>query len=107
MTAATVGDDDNMTVLDLQAAGWSLEDQEQMTTTHLKRLEHVRGLLQAKTEPGAESARMFLFSGTGFSAGLVEQAAKDPTIQLIGLDRLYYGSLQGLVNVEVCRFVVG
>src|ERR1700678_4014012 len=66
--------------------------QEQLTTTHLKRLEHVRGLLQAKAEPGAEGARLFLFSGTGFSAGLIERAAHDPSVQLIGLERLYYDS---------------
>jgi AAA+ ATPase superfamily predicted ATPase len=82
-------DDGRNTLLALGEAKW----QEQMTATHLKRLEHVRGLLRAKAEPGAESARMLLFSGAGFSAGLVEHAAKDPTIQLIGLDRLYYGSL--------------
>jgi hypothetical protein len=58
----------------------------------LKRLEHVRGLLQAKAEPGAEGARLFLFSGTGFSAGLIERAAHDPSVQLIGLERLYYDS---------------
>src|SRR6202522_1753180 len=66
--------------------------QEQLTTTHLKRLEHVRGLLQAKAEPGAEGARLFLCSATVFSAGLIERAAHDPSVQLIGLERLYYDS---------------
>jgi hypothetical protein len=35
---------------------------------------------------------MFLFSGTGFSDALLKRAAANPSIQLIGLNRLYYGS---------------
>ena len=66
--------------------------QERVTTSHLTRLEHIRDLLWAKGQPGSESARMFLFSGTGFSDALVKQAAANPSIQLIGLNRLYYGS---------------
>jgi uncharacterized protein len=94
------GDESRNTLLAIGEAKWH----EQMTTSHLKRLEHVRGLLQAKAQPGAESARLFLFSGTGFSAGLVEQAAKDPLIQLIGLDRLYYGSLPLGGTNRACGF---
>lgn len=82
-------DDDNRnTLLAIGEAKW----QEQLTTGHLNRLEHVRGLLEAKAEPGASTARLFLFSGAGFSDTLTARAAKDPAIQLIGLDRLYYGS---------------
>lgn len=66
--------------------------QESMTTDHLRRLEHIRDLLRAKGEPGAEDARLFLFGGAGFNDALVKQAAQDPSIQLVGLDRLYYGS---------------
>jgi hypothetical protein len=60
--------------------------------SHLKRLEHIRELLVAKGEPGAQDARLFLFGGAGFSAALIQQAAADRSIQLIGLDRLYCGS---------------
>jgi uncharacterized protein len=92
-------DDGKNTLLAIGEVKW----QEQMTTSHLKRLEHVRDLLQAKAEPGAESARLFLFSGTGFSAGLTERAAQDPAVQLIGLDRLYYGPLSDSSNVDPVR----
>jgi hypothetical protein len=66
--------------------------QESMTTGHLHRLEHLRGLLQAKGEHGADDARLLLFSGAGFSDALVARAERDPSVQLIGLDRLYYES---------------
>jgi AAA+ ATPase superfamily predicted ATPase len=76
------------TLLAIGEAKW----QERVTTSHLARLEHIRDLLRAKGQLGSESARMFLFSGTGFSDALVKQAAANPSIQLIGLSRLYYGS---------------
>ena len=63
-----------------------------ITISHLKRLEYIRDLLRAKSEPGADSARLFLFGGAGFSDTLIERAAKDASVHLIGLDRLYYDS---------------
>ncbi|MGH3264352.1 MAG: AAA family ATPase [Trebonia sp.] len=66
--------------------------QETMSAGHLKRLERIRELLAAKGEPGAEGARLLLFGGAGFSDALTQRAATDPSVQLIGLDRLYYGS---------------
>jgi AAA+ ATPase superfamily predicted ATPase len=81
-------DGDRETLRAIGEAKW----QESMNTGHLKRLEHIRELLRAKGEPGAESTRLFLFSGAGFSDALVERAANDPAVQLIGLDRLYYGT---------------
>jgi uncharacterized protein len=66
--------------------------QEIISASHLERLEHIRELLAAKGEPGAQGTRLFLFSGAGFSDALAQRAAKDPSVQLIGLDRLYYGS---------------
>jgi hypothetical protein len=79
---------DRDTLLAIGEAKW----QESMTTSHLNRLEHLRGLLQAKKELGADDARLLLFSGTGFSDALVARAQRDPSVQLIGLDRLYYGA---------------
>lgn len=76
------------TLLALGEAKW----QETITASHLKKLEHIRGLLLARGEPGADNARLLFFSGSGFSDAIVERAGEDPTIQLIGLDRLYYGS---------------
>jgi hypothetical protein len=66
--------------------------QETITDSHLKKLEHVRDLLLIRGNPGAETARLLLFSGTGFSDAIVKRAEDDPTIQLMGLDRLYHGS---------------
>jgi hypothetical protein len=63
-----------------------------MSASHLKRLEHIRELLVTKGGPGAQDARLFLFGGAGFSDALTQRAATDPSVQLIGLDRLYYGS---------------
>jgi hypothetical protein len=82
------GDDGQDRLLAIGEAKW----QESMTTSHLKRLEHIRDLLRAKGEPGAQRARLFLFGGAGFSDTLAERAAEDPSVQLIGLDRLYYAS---------------
>jgi uncharacterized protein len=81
-------DDNQDTLLAIGEAKWA----ETMTSTHLKRLEHIRGLLHARGDPGADSARFLLFSGAGFSHALLERAGNDPSVQLIGLDRLYAGS---------------
>jgi hypothetical protein len=35
---------------------------------------------------------LLLFGGAGFSDALVQRAAADSSVQLIGLDRLYNGS---------------
>ena len=82
------GEGDRDVLLAIGEAKW----QETMSASHLKRLEHIRELLAAKGEPGAQVARLFLFSGAGFSDALTQRAATDPFVQLIGLDRLYYGS---------------
>lgn len=66
--------------------------QETMSVSHLKRLEHIRELLATKSGPGAQDARLFLFGREGFTDALTQRAATDPSIHLIGLDRLYYGS---------------
>lgn len=87
--AAFGRDGDNRdTLLAIGEAKW----QEAITMSHLKKLEHVRDLLIARGGPGAESARLFLFSGSGFNEAVTERAKNDPSIQLIGLDRLYHGS---------------
>jgi hypothetical protein len=65
--------------------------QETMSTSHLKRIEHIRELLAAKGEPGTQDTRLLLFGGAGFSNALIQRAATDPSVQLIGLDRLYHG----------------
>ncbi len=81
-------DDDRDLLLAIGEANW----QEVISGRHLTRLERIRELLAVKGEAGALGARLLLFSGAGFSDALVQRAATDPSIQLIGLDRLYYGS---------------
>jgi AAA+ ATPase superfamily predicted ATPase len=81
-------EDDRDVLLAIGEAKW----QEVMSVSHLMRLEYIRELLAAKGEPGARSARLLLFGGAGFSDALVHRAETDSSVQLIGLDRLYYGS---------------
>ncbi len=82
-------DEDNReTLLAIGEAKW----REHITTGHLQRLEHIRGLLQSRGDIGAEAARLLLFSSAGFSDALTARASRDPSVQLIDLDRLYYGS---------------
>ena len=80
--------DDREVLLAIGEAKW----QEIMSINHLKRLEYIRQLLAAKSEPGAQEARLLLFGGAGFTDALVQRAAHDPSVQLIDLDRLYYGT---------------
>ncbi len=82
------GDDNRDTLLAIGEAKW----QENMTTGHLNRLERIRELLRAGGKPGAGTARLLLFSGTGFNDALLERAANDPSVQLVDLERLYFGS---------------
>lgn len=79
---------DRDTLLGIGEAKW----QETIGSSHLKRLERIRDLLVARGEPGAGTARLLLFSGSGFSDEIVEKAREDPAVQLVGLDRLYHGS---------------
>jgi hypothetical protein len=81
------GDNNQEMLLAIGEAKW----QETMTTGHLRRLERIRDLLRARGQPGADTVRLLLFSGAGFNDALSDKAT-DPSIQLIGLDRLYYGS---------------
>jgi hypothetical protein len=80
--------DDREVLLAIGEAKW----QEIMSVSHLRRLEYIRELLVKREEPGAQGARLLLFGGAGFSDALVQRAEADPSVQLIGLDRLYYGS---------------
>jgi AAA+ ATPase superfamily predicted ATPase len=65
---------------------------ETMDVGHLRRLENIRELLQARGVVNAENARLLCFSGTGFTIGLRELSQASPAIQLIDLDRLYQGN---------------
>lgn len=58
---------------------------------HLRRLEHIRGLLQSRVGVRADRTRLVCFSGAGFTDDLRIRAAQDATIQLVDLERLYTG----------------
>jgi len=62
---------------------------EVMSTTHLDRLRHIRGLLAAQHRPGAAGARLVCFSGAGFTEGLRAEAARSADVLLIGPGDLY------------------
>jgi hypothetical protein len=62
-----------------------------MDLHHLARLDHIRGLLRACGSVPDERTRLFCFSGAGFSADLRRVAARDTTVHLVDLDRLYHG----------------
>jgi hypothetical protein len=60
-----------------------------MHARQLRRLAHLRGLL-----PGdrvGRPPRLLLFSRSGFTADLVEEAAGRPDVELISLERIYRG----------------
>jgi uncharacterized protein len=64
---------------------------EVMSTTHLDRLRHIRGLLAAQHRAGAARARLLCFSGAGFTEGLWGAAAHSADVLLIGPGDLYGG----------------
>jgi len=71
-------------VLSLGEAKWG----DVMDVRHIERLRRARDLLSVK---GYDTATTVLtcYSGAGFSEELTKQAAADPRILLVGLDRLY------------------
>lgn len=71
-------------MLSLGEAKWG----DVMDVRHIDRLRHARDLLSVK---GYDTAATVLacYSGAAFSEALTSQAAADPRILLVGLDRLY------------------
>ena len=61
------------------------------TLADLARLDHVRALM-ARKHPSAASARLLLFSGSGFERHLLAEAVRRADVELIDLERLYSGS---------------
>ena len=79
-------DDDNRRPLKaIGEAKWG----ETMGIGHLDRLRHIRALLAAQTRHGAERAKLACFSGAGFTDDLIEAAAHDDSIVLVGPQDLY------------------
>ncbi|MFI5932051.1 ATP-binding protein [Actinoplanes sp. NPDC051494] len=79
------GPDGREELLAIGEAKWN----ETVGVKHLHRLEHIRELLRARSGVHAESCRLMLFSGAGFTPDLTAVAVSDPTVQLIDLARLY------------------
>ena len=71
-------------VLSLGEAKWD----KVMNPGHLERLRRARDLLAVKGY-NTEQTRLTCYSGAGFDPELVDRAAGDPLIQLVGLQELY------------------
>lgn len=86
---ATFGRDEDgrEVLLAIGEAKWN----ETMGLGHLQRLDHIRTLLRARAGVHAERTRLLCFSGAGFTSDLRDLAHRDPTVQLVDLDRLYAG----------------
>ncbi len=72
-------------VITIGEAKWN----EVMSVTHLDRLRHIRGLLEAQGRPGAAGARLLCFSGAGFTDGLSREAGQHADVVLVGPGELY------------------
>jgi len=64
---------------------------EVMSTSHLDRLRHIRGVLATQRRAGVARARLLCFSGAGFTEGLCSEAAHSADVLLIGPGDLYGG----------------
>jgi hypothetical protein len=61
-----------------------------MGAMQLRRLEHLRDLLPG--ERVGRPPRLLLVSRPGFAAGLAEEAAVRPDVELVDLERVYQGT---------------
>jgi len=78
-------EDGGRRLLAIGEAKWS----EPLGVGHLERLRHIKRLLVAKCEPGADSARLLLCSGSDFSETLQQAQASESDIALVDLNHLY------------------
>jgi hypothetical protein len=77
------------TLLAIGEAKWN----QTMDLGHLQRLERIRDLLGGQGHTGTpDQVRLVCFAGSGFTDGLRQRAARDQTVQLVDLDRLYHGT---------------
>ncbi|WP_198154178.1 ATP-binding protein [Catenuloplanes japonicus] len=80
-------DDDRRPLLAIGEAKWG----ERMGLGHVERLRRIRTLLAAQGRHGAITARLACFSAAGFTDELIETAARDDSVVLIGAADLYQG----------------
>jgi AAA+ ATPase superfamily predicted ATPase len=81
-------DPDREVLLAIGEAKWN----DTMGLGHLRRLRHIRDLLAARGAADLERTRLLCFSGAGFTDDLRDTAARDRTLQLVDLERLYHGA---------------
>jgi len=74
----------------ITAIGEAKDTNHPVDTRQLRRLEHLRGLLPSGRID--RQPRLLLFSRSGFTPDLTEEAATRPDVDLIDLDRIYRGS---------------
>jgi AAA+ ATPase superfamily predicted ATPase len=80
--------DGHRPLLAIGEAKWN----EAIGVRHLRRLEHIRSLLRARTDIDAENTRLLCFSGAGFTDEVRTLAGTSDSVQLVDLDRLYHGT---------------
>ncbi len=72
------------------ALGEAKHTAERRTPADLSRLERIRDLLQTR-HSSAATAKLLVFSASGFDRALTAAAAKRPEVELIDMERLYRG----------------
>ncbi|MGW0483372.1 hypothetical protein [Nonomuraea sp. NPDC003214] len=85
VVAHGLDEDDRQPLLGIGEVKWG----DVMGLGHLDRLTRIRALLTAQNRPGAATARLLLYSATGFTTELRARAASDPGIVLVGAEDLY------------------
>jgi len=85
VTAFGRDEKDRETLLAIGEAKWN----DIMGIGHLRRLEHIRSLLQERDGVRAGETRLICYSGAGFTSELRSIADKDPCLRLVDLDGLY------------------
>jgi AAA+ ATPase superfamily predicted ATPase len=82
--------EDSSTTSRISAIGEVKATSDPIGTGQLRRLEHLRGLLPSARV--AQLPKLLLFSRTGFTPDLAEEAASRPDVELIDLARVYAGA---------------
>lgn len=72
------------------AIGEAKETNATVGQAQLRRLEHLRGLLPSSRVD--QPPKLLLFSRSGFTSGLLEEANARPDVELVTLERIYRGS---------------
>jgi hypothetical protein len=73
----------------ITAIGEAKATNDPVGTGQLRRLEHLRGLLPSHRVE--QPPKLLLFSRTGFTSGLTDEARARGDVELIDLERIYYG----------------